>query len=169
MKKILITKFLKVDLFSFYLEYLGYPINAKHILCEIEKHFWDMILLKFYIIGAKSWWFLTKTSVIFRWELTSVSSEKQNTQGVENDEADKNESRFNDQLSKTQSSGKVIEVKWTYWSIHIFLYSGLTHPFNCLLPAHPKSQYHSTKFTLTNDPRNIAPEPLSLLFLVMGT
>lgn len=40
-----------------------------------------------------------------------MSSEKQNTQGVENDEADKNESRFNDQLSKTQSSGKVIEVK----------------------------------------------------------
>lgn len=80
-----------------------------------------------------------------------MSIEKQHTLGAENNDAEENEWRSNDQVSKTQSAGKVIEVNWTYWSLYIFLYSGLAHSFNCLLPTHSKLQYHNTKCTVIDE------------------
>jgi len=40
-----------------------------------------------------------------------VSIEKQRTRGTGNNETEENESRHNEQLSKTQSAGKVTELK----------------------------------------------------------
>ena len=77
-------------------------------------------------------WFLTKTVAILRWELVTVFVEKQHTWGAKNNETEENESRSNDQLSKIKSAGKVTELKWTNWSLHIFLYSSLSHLFVCV-------------------------------------
>lgn len=40
-----------------------------------------------------------------------MSIEKQHTRGARNNETEENESRTNEQLSKTQSAGKVTELK----------------------------------------------------------
>lgn len=54
-----------------------------------------------YPIGIiKAWYFLTKTSVILRWEIEIVSSEKQHTWDAENNEVAKYVSRSSGQVSK---------------------------------------------------------------------
>lgn len=100
---------------------------------------------------------VSQRQVIVRWEPAVVSSEKQHIWGAENNEIAENESKSNDQGSKTQSTRQMIgwnepTDQLVFFYIHVWLI-----PFNCLLPGYFKSQnsIHSHQWSQKNSPRTL--------------